>query len=115
MTKTEERQKSVKLANDILEQLRSYVKNDEVLFLVSMELGKGHTDYLRVMATYKGDYGPNISHLTWAVGKAFEYSLRDRKGRWFLALGGGGYSKPDEVARCLAYFYNVERLKYEVI
>jgi hypothetical protein len=115
MTKTEERQKSVKLANDTLEQLRSYVKNDEVLFLVSMELGKGHTDYLRVMATYKGENGPRMSHLTWQVGKAFDYSLRDRKGRWYLALDGGNFDKPDEIARCLAYFYNVERLKYEVI
>ena len=115
MTTTALKKQDIKIGNDILESLRAHVQNGDVLFLVTMELGKGHTDYLRVMATYKGDYGPTISHLAWAMAKVFDYSLRDRSGRWYLALGGGNYSKADELARSLALFYGVERLPYEVL
>lgn len=102
------------LAWDILKAPREAVQADDYVLLISQELGRGSTDYLRVSIVYKGRDGKLAnSHLTWAIAKAFGYSLRDRSGSWYLAINGGNYSKPDEVARDLAKFYGVERVRYE--
>lgn len=104
-------------ALDILESFADKIQSDKALLLITQELGKGQTDYLRVMITYQTpDYPhPLVLHLTWAMAKHFGYSLRDRNGRWYLAIGGGGFSKPDELARTLANYYQVERIRYEVL
>lgn len=108
-----EKQQDQKLAKDILDQHANKLENG--LVLISQELGKGMTDYLRVQIVYPDNNGKIItSHLTWAMAKLFGYSLRDRSGYWALAISGGGYSKADELARSLAFFYGVDRVRYEL-
>lgn len=101
-------------ALDILENLRGQIVDKTALVSISTEYGKGTTDYLRI-SVFHNDSNNQItqSHLTWAISKAFGYSLRDRAGRWFLAINGGGYSKSYEIALSLANFYGIEKIRYE--
>lgn len=102
-----------------LEEYRQEVESGNALFLISTEYGKGETDFLRVQIVYTEDdkekdkSKTEISHLTWHTAKAFGYRLRDRNGgRWYIAMGGGGYSKSYEIALALADFYGVEQIRY---
>lgn len=115
MTMTvKEKREDQKIALDILERVREETTSGNALLLISAELGKGETDYLRALLTYTNKDGRTDSaHLTWALAKVFGYSLRERAGYWFIAMGGGGYSKPDQIARDLANYYGVERVRYE--
>jgi hypothetical protein len=101
-------------ANDILASVADSVKSGNALLLVNAEYGKGLTDYLRVSIVTTRENGEIVnSQLTWAIAKKFDYSLRDRNGYWYLAISGYGYSKADEIARTLANFYGVSRIRYE--
>lgn len=113
LTKTEKVQER-EMALDILKNHASDITQGGALLLISQELGKGVTDYYRVTLAYRREYQINQAHLTWAIGKALGFSLRDRQGYWYLAISGGGFSKPDEIARSLASFYGVERVRYEI-
>jgi hypothetical protein len=98
----------------ILEAHKEVIANGKALVQISTEYGKGTTDYLRVAIFYPNKEGEVIqSHLTWAIAKEMGYSLRDRAGRWYLALNGGGYSKAYEIALSLARFYGVEKIRFE--
>jgi hypothetical protein len=109
-----ERRNDERQATAILEAHREVIASGKALVSISTEYGKGTTDYLRVSIFYPNDKGEvSQSHLTWAIGKYFSYSLRDRSGRWHLAINGGGYSKSYEIALALARFYNVEKIRYE--
>jgi len=111
---TAEKREDEQRARDILETVREEITSGNALLLISAELGKGETDYLRALLTYTNKDGrTDYAHLTWAVAKLFGYSLRDRAGYWFIAMGGGGYSKPDEIARALANYYGIDRVRYE--
>jgi hypothetical protein len=97
-----------------LESVREQVTSGNALLLINAELGKGETDYFRALLTYTNKDGKtDYAHLTWAISKIFGYTLRDRNGFWCLAIGGGGYSKADEIARSLAQYYGIERVRYE--
>jgi cobalamin biosynthesis protein CobD/CbiB len=113
LTKTEKAQ-DLKMALDILRNHKNDITQSGALVLISQELGKGVTDYLRVTLAYRREHQINQAHLTWAIAKALGFSLRDRQGYWFIAISGGGFSKPDEIARALASFYRVERVRYEI-
>lgn len=113
MATATEKKQDLALALDTLERYRQEVTSENALFLISTEYGKGETDFLQVQIVYSQNGKTEISHLTWHTAKAFGYRLKDRSGRWFLALGGGGYSKSYEVADSLARFYGVERVRYE--
>lgn len=114
MTTKQERLKDLELALETLDRLADNVKNGKSLLLISQEPGKGLTDYLRVtMAHPSSNDGVAISHLTWAIAKAFGYTLRERNGYRYLAIGGYGYSKSYEVADSLAKYYGLERIYYE--
>lgn len=120
MATTTEKKQDLAHAQAVLEQYRQEVESGNALFLISTEYGKGETDFLRVQIVYtehdkeKDTSKTNLSHLTWHIGKAFGYSLRERTGtRWYLAIRGGNFSKSDEIARTLANFYGVERVRYE--
>jgi hypothetical protein len=109
-----ERRNDERQATAILETYRNEITSGKALVSISTEYGKGTTDYLRVSIFYPNDKGEVAqSHLTWAIGKYFSYSLRDRAGKWYLAINGGGYSKSYEIALALARFYNVEKIRYE--
>jgi hypothetical protein len=111
---TAEKREDEQRARDILEQVREEITSGNALMLISAELGKGETDYLRALLAYTNKDGrTDYAHLTWAIAKLLGYSLRDRAGYWFIAMGGGGYSKPDEIARALANYYGIERIRYE--
>ena len=111
---TAEKREDQQRARDILEQVRKEITSGNALLLISPELGKGETDYLRALLVYTMEDGRTASyHLTWSIAKLFGYSLRDRAGYWFIAMGGGGYSKPDEIARTLASYYGIDRVRYE--
>jgi hypothetical protein len=98
----------------ILESVRNSITNETALVQMSTEYGKGITDYLRVSVFHNNSNGQiTQSHLTWAIAKAFGYSLTDRGGRWYLAIKGGGYSKSYEVAITLARFYGIAHLRHE--
>jgi hypothetical protein len=114
MTTTAEKKEDQQRARDILEQVREEITSGNALLLISAELGKGETDYLRALLAYTMADGRTSSwNLTWAIAKFFSYSLRERAGYWFIAMGGGGYSKADEIARALASYYGIERVRYE--
>ena len=104
-------------ALETLENLRDTLSAQNAFLIISQELGKGETDYFRIATPRTDNYSGfgYLSELTWQIGKAFGYRLADRQGRWFLAINGGGFSKPDEIARTLADFYGIERIRYEVL
>lgn len=114
MTTATEKKQDKAHAVDILTNLAESIRNGKALVQISTEYGKGITDYLRVSVAYPNQAGEvQNSHLTWAIGKLFGYSLRERNGRWYLAISGGGYSKAYEIADTLARYFQVERLRYE--
>lgn len=102
-------------AKEILAQYASDIESGDYLLMITQELGKGLTDYLRVQIVYNNSDGkPSTSHLTWAISKALGYTLRDRNGYHYLAISGYGFSKADEIARSLAFIYGVDRIRYEL-
>jgi hypothetical protein len=111
-TKTEKLQDQER-ALWILESVREEITSGNGLVSITTDYGKGITDYLRVSVFYTKDGEVRQSHLTWAIAKQFGYSLRDRSGRWYLAISGGGYSKSYEIALSLARYYGVEKIRYE--
>jgi hypothetical protein len=114
---TQTKQERINNKKDALDLLIAHRKHVLAggLFLITQEQGKGLTDYLRVSLVYQGKDGETMrSNLTWSVAKALGYSLRDRSGYWYLPISGYGYSKADEVARSLASFYGVDRIRYEL-
>jgi hypothetical protein len=97
-----------------LESVRREITSGNALLLINAELGKGTTDYFRALLTYTNKDGKtDYAHLTWAISKVFGYTLKDRNGFWCLAIGGGGYSKADQIARSLAQYYGIDRVRYE--
>lgn len=116
MTTATEKRQDFQMAIDILNNHKSDLLEDGALLLISQELGKGATDYYRVTLAYQRNHQINLSHLTWAIGKALGFSLRDRNGYWYLAINGGGYSKPDSIQYALADFFGVDRyaFRYEL-
>jgi hypothetical protein len=115
MTTTAEKKQDLKIAYDTLERYAADIVSGGALVVISEEYGKGQTDYFRVFVSYSGEQKTELSHLTWAVAKCFGYSLRDRAGRWYIAMGGGNYSKSYEIARTLESYYKLERIRYETI
>lgn len=114
-TKAAERAADLERATWILDNTAEHFRAGGLL-LVSANYGTGATDYFRTSATAVTNTGAQvILHLTWAMAKVFDYSLRDKHGYWHLAMGGGGYSKPDQLARDLAGYYGLERIRYEII
>lgn len=113
-TKAAERAADLERAAWILNNVAEHFR-DGGLLLVSAEYGRGVTDYFRASIATGYNGAQTISHLTWAMAKVFGYSLRDRHGYWHLAISGGGYSKPDAMARDLAANYGLERVRYEII
>jgi hypothetical protein len=114
MTTTTEKQQDKAYAVDILTNLAGSIRDGKALVQISTEYGKGITDYLRVSIAYPNQAGEvQNAHLTWAIAKIFGYSLRDRNGRWYLAISGGGYSKAYEIANSLARYFQIERIRYE--
>jgi hypothetical protein len=111
-TKTEQLQDQAR-ALDILESVREEITSGSGLVSITTDYGKGITDYWRVSVFYSKDGEVRQSHLTWAVAKQYGYSLRDRSGRWYLAISGGGYSKSYEIALSLARYYGIEKVRYE--
>jgi hypothetical protein len=87
------------------------------LLLVSAHYGKSITDYYRLaIVTLEGlEIEQRISHLTWAYSQVFGYSLREIAGRDYLAVSGGGFDKADELARTLAQYYGLERVRFVIV
>lgn len=115
MTTATEKKQDLEIAKDALERYRYDITNLGALLIISEEFGKGTTDYFRVTIAAETARGIELGHLTWSIGKALGYSLRDRSGRWYLALNGYGYSKADEIARSLADYYRIDRIRYETL
>lgn len=114
MRTTAEKKQDTLLALDILESNRADITSGNGLVLMSAEYGKGVTDYFRVILAYTNKDGrTDYAHLTWAIAQICGYSLRDRGGYYFLAVGGGGYSKTDAIADSLARHYGMKRIRYE--
>lgn len=103
-------------ALEVLENHRVELSGGELL-LITQTLGSGLTDYYRVFATYQ-ELAPSetrVSNITWPVAVALGYPLRDRGGYWHIAISGGNFSKPYEIASRLASFYGIDQLNYEVL
>lgn len=104
----------IQRSKEILDYYAPQIQDGSALLLISQDVGKGLTDYLRVQLAYTDTDGKTqTAHFTWAVSKLFGYSLRDRNGYYYLAISGYGYSKADEIARSIARFYGVDRVRYE--
>lgn len=114
MTTKTERAADIERATWILSNHAQHFRQGGLL-LVSATYGKGLTDYFRLSAVTSDKEAQTLGHLTWAVAKVFGLSLRDRNGYWALGISGHGYSKPDELARWLANYYAIERIRYEII
>jgi hypothetical protein len=114
MTTATDKKADIATALDTLERYREEITSGNALLIITAEIGKGQTDYFRALLTYTNKDGRTDSaHLTWAMAKLFGYSLRDRGGYWYLAIGGGGYSKTDAIAYSLGNYFNIERIRYE--
>lgn len=106
---------NVTWAKALLDGRRDHFR-DGGLLLIGQAFGTGLTDYLRVHAVHTNANGDQCAdNMTWAIGTALGYKLRDLNGQWVLALGGGGYSKPLDVAIALRGYYGLENLRYETI
>lgn len=116
-TTTAERKQNQQQALDTLETLRETLTAPSALLIISADWGKSSTDYFRVAVPSVDTYSKQgyLSHLTWAFAIHFGYRLREKNGRNYFAINGGNFSKPDEIARTLASFYGVERIRYEVM
>jgi hypothetical protein len=115
LTKKELKAEDQLRAREILLNYTAEIRDESALVLITQQMGKGETDYLRVQIAYiDKKQEVKTGHLTWAIAQIFGYSLRDINGYHFLAIGGGGYSKSDEIARSLAFFYDVARVRYEL-
>lgn len=112
-TTKQEKKEDQERALWILESVREEITSGNGLVSITTDYGKSITDYLRVSVFYTKGGEVIQSHLTWAVAKQFGYSLRDRNGRWYLAISGGGYSKSYEIALSLARYYGIEKIRYE--
>lgn len=111
---TNTKKQDLEHAEAILNGYAEDFKDGSALLLISQDYGKGLTDYLRVsVASYK-DGKVEAGYLTWAVAKVFGYSLRNRYGAHYLGISGYGYSKADEIARTVARFYGLDRVRYEL-
>lgn len=109
-----EKREDIARAREILDNYAPQIIDTSGLVIISQEIGKGLTDYLRVsLVSQDSENRARLSHLTWAIAKVFGYTLRDRSGYWFIAMGGGNYSKPDAIARDLANYYKIDRVRYE--
>lgn len=96
-------------AMTLLEGQRARITAPESQLIISQTLGTGLTDYLRVFLVFTDAAGRvQTDNLTWGLGHALGYSLRDRAGQWHLAISGYGYSKPLDVAIALARFYGLQ-------
>ena len=103
------------LARTTLDAYAPYVQDGSALLLISQEVGRGLTDYLRVQLAYTDINGKvQTAFFTWTVAQIFGYPLRNRNGYAYLAISGYGYSKPDEIARSLSLIYGVDRIRYEL-
>lgn len=79
--------------------LSERIKPSTVIYTM-LEPGRGETDYVRVfVAPRKGA----IRDITWMVAKACGLRVKDREGRWFIPMGGGGYSKGLQVYLDIRY------------
>jgi hypothetical protein len=115
MTTKAEKKQDQKLARDIFDVYAPYIQDGSALLLISQDVGKGLTDYLRVQLAYTDEEGRvRTAHFTWAVAQILGHTLRNRNGYMYLAISGYGYSKPDEIARGLAMIYGVDRIRYEL-
>jgi hypothetical protein len=116
-TTTAERKLDQQRALDYLENLRDTLTATNALLIISADWGKGVTDYFRVSTPKIDKFSGEsyLSSLTWAFATYFGYRLRDKNGKDYLAINGGNFDKPDEIARTLASFYGVERIRYEVL
>lgn len=116
MATTAEKKQDLATALDTLERYRPEVVSGNALFIINTDYGKGDTDFLRVTIAYTKNGKTELNHLTWHTAKAFGYRLKDRNGRWFIAMGGGGYSKSYDIALSLQKFYlkdlNLDQIRY---
>lgn len=97
-----------------LESLRGSVEKGEGVLLISADFGKGETDFFKLSFVSNDAHGRvYVSHITWALAKVAGYRLADRKGSWFIGIGGGNFSKFDEIADTLARFYGVASVRWE--
>ena len=114
MTTKEEQRRDQDHALKILENERQHLAAGGLLIFVA-DYGSGQTDYYRAV-TARHYYGrETLSHLTWAIGTAFGYGLRDKNGRWYLAVSGGNFSKTDQLARDLAAYYGLKEINHDTI
>ncbi len=116
-TTTAQRKQDKQQALETLEHLRDTLTAPSALLIISADWGKGVTDYFRIAVPSVDSYSKQgyLSHLTWSFATYFGYRLRDKNGYTHFAITGGNFSKPDEIARTLASFYGVERIRYEVL
>lgn len=113
ITKAQKKQDQ-ELAKTTLDAYAPYIQDGSALLLISQEIGKGLTDYLRVQLAYTDINGKvQTAFFTWTVAQIFNYPLRNRNGYAYLAISGYGYSKANEIARSLAMIYGVSRVRYE--
>ena len=110
-----ERNKDAYLSRETLENYADEIKSGNALLLIHQDFGKGLTDYLRITLAYSDSDGyVKTGYLTWAFAKHWNYPFKERNGYNYVALSGYGYSKADEIARHLAHFYGVDRIRYEL-
>jgi hypothetical protein len=106
-------QKDMNTAGGILLAYREEIETKKALVIVNLDTGKGLTDYLRVTVASPNENGRvELHELTWAISKVFGYSLRDRHGWNYVALGGYGYDKCLHLITALETFYNMKGIRW---
>jgi hypothetical protein len=102
-------------AAEILGYYRDELVTGNAILAISQETSSGLTDYLRVTIAYTEDGIVKLAGLSWELGQVLGYRIADRAGQYCLALGGGFYSKPLDVAVNLARYYGVNdyAIRYE--
>lgn len=119
-TKAAERAADLERATWTLDKLRGHFEGGGLL-LVSITYGTGATDYLKAVAVTSYEINTfwngaqTTWNLTWAMAKVFGYSLRDKHGYWHVAMDGGNYGKPEQLAQDLAGYYGLDRVRYQII
>ena len=114
MNKAQQQQEK-EIAQKQLETYLPDLLSQSAVVVVVGDYGKSLTDYFRVFVFWHELEQVQNIEITWSLAKASGYRLRDRGGRWFIAISGGGYSKPLELKLALEHALGISNVRYETI
>lgn len=115
ITKAEKAQRKAESIETLNKHWKTVILEPSSLLNVSIEYGKGDTDYVKAELYYVDKDGKGALYdLSWHIANSCGYSFRRGGYSRQLALGGGGYSKTYDVALALFHIIGIDHREIEV-